>query len=126
MLKFDFLFICFRSLPRSIATLTSRPTSRVCGDTCRMPTRGKSSKRRVRPTLRLKRLTTAWPTTENKSQILSYLSPDSTHFRLNVATHLFHIKKKKKEKEIKNLMCCSKNWSMLKCNVALDPCTYEK
>lgn len=59
-----YLFSC-RLLPRNTATLRFLPTSQVCGDTLKMLMREKSSNRRVRLTLKLKRLTLVWPTKDN-------------------------------------------------------------
>lgn len=60
----SYLFSC-RLLPRNTATLRFLPTSQVCGDTLKMLMREKSSSRRVRLTLKLKRLTLVWPTKDN-------------------------------------------------------------
>lgn len=63
---FDLPVIYFRLLPKSTATLTFPLSSQVCGDTSKTPTSERSSNRRVRPTLKSRRLTSTWPTRGSK------------------------------------------------------------
>lgn len=72
---FDLPSIYLRLLLRSTATLRFLWSSQACGDTSKTPTSERSSNRRVRPTLKLKRLTLTWPTRGNKLFIICNSCP---------------------------------------------------